>query len=113
MIQIDKNNLLAFTLFAALIIFLSCPYIAKADASVNGFFPKNFVTEGFFKEDTVVSLSKSKLPKPDPAKLRAYTLPNREIVRDKCKEQPRQPVADSFAIPEQWINCNTHKYSQY
>lgn len=104
----NKNNLIAITLLTLLVVFLSSPFLALADASVDGFFPKNFVTEGFFKDGTFETVSRSKLPKPQP--IHANNMPIRQQ-DDRCR-QLLNSSNDTFAIPVNWTNCNTHQYNQ-
>lgn len=98
-LMINKDNIIAIFLLALIVIFLSSPYLVKADATVDGFFPENFVTKGYFNEE----VEKSFVTKSNREKT-GIPLENTRGNNENCR-QIIKTARDSFSIPAELINC--------
>jgi hypothetical protein len=105
-IKLDKDSLLAIFLLALIVAFLSSPYLVQADATVDGFFPRNFVTQVDFNQDVQTIVAKRSSQQKT-----QINSGNQKIQNDNCK-QIIKTARDSFSIPAELVNCVNSSKSQ-
>lgn len=101
--KLDKNNTIALILLTLIVAFLSSPYLALADASVDGFFPKDFVRSASFTREVKSSFF-SKTDKNNINKVQTAVSYKKIENKNDCK-QIINSTKDSFSIPVELIEC--------